>query len=62
MNRVNFNIYEHGPDAAMDWKVSHLIIENITLNSQVNIFQITNQVETKNENPFGPFYGDIVEV
>ena len=61
MEGANLSLYELGPGAAMDRKVRHFVVENIEFNSQANDLQIINQVDTENEYPFEPIFGDVVE-
>lgn len=61
MEGANLSLYELDPDAAMGRKVRHLVVENIEFNSQANDLQIINQVDTENEYPFEPIFGDVVE-
>ena len=62
MEGANLSLYELDPGAAMDRKVRHFVVENIEFNSQANDLQIIyNQVDTENEYPFEPIFGDVVE-
>lgn len=61
MEGANLSLYELDPDAAMDRKVLHLLIENIEFNSQANDLRIIHQVDTENEYRFKPILGDVVE-
>lgn len=61
MEGANLSLYELDPGAAMDRKVRHFVVENIEFNSQANDLQIIYQVDTENEYPFEPIFGDVVE-
>lgn len=61
MEGANLSLYELDPDAAMGRKVRHFVVENIEFNSQANDLQIVNQVDTENEYPYEPIFGDVVE-